>query len=275
MEPYLSFTPLKKANERDRGRDVLYLVGYKKILVLEEDDNKYVVPSREYFEDMEMDLKDAICIGENDGITYFCKRLEEIDSYAEAIEFKEFRNAISEKEYSILSRALTLLFFIEENNRCGRCGGYMVYKKEDHDIAMVCSECNHAVWPKVSPAVIVAVTKEDKILLGHNRFFADGVYSLISGFMEMGESFEDTVKREVFEETGIKVSNIRYACSQMWPFPNSYMIGFTADYLDGEIKVDEDEIMDAKWFAKDEIPEVYAEDASIASVLMQDYINNK
>ena len=99
------------------------------------------------------------------------------------------------------------------------------------------------------------------------------MYSLIAGFVEMGETFEDCVKREVYEETGIKVHNIKYFGSQPWPFPNSMMIGFTADYLEGEIIVDNEEILDAKWFSKDEIPGVYRKSISISSKLIEWFLN--
>lgn len=270
LDRYIGFTPLKRPNGNCSGNDIIYILGYEKIFLLNNDNS---LPNREELESIGMDLRDLVCIGENKGKTYFCKRMPEVDTYNEALNIRDFRNTLNEEEFLILSRALSLLFFMEENKRCGRCGDHMIYKKDENDIAMICSQCNHTVWPKVSPAIIVAVTKGDKILLGHNRNFKEGVYSVIAGFMELGESFEDTVRREVLEETNIKVKNIKYFGSQMWPFPNSYMVGFTAEYLDGDIRVDNEEILDARWFTKDELPSVYRESVSIASNLIEWFKN--
>ena len=122
------------------------------------------------------------------------------------------------------------------------------------DRSLKCPSCGNLLFPQTSNAVITAILKEDKILLAHNRNFPGGLYSLIAGFVEMGESFEEAVHREIYEEVGIRVKNVRYFDNQEWPFPNSTMIGFFADYESGEIKVDGEEIIDADWFTPDNFP---------------------
>jgi ADP-ribose pyrophosphatase YjhB (NUDIX family) len=120
----------------------------------------------------------------------------------------------------------------------------------------VCPKCGHISYPRLSPAVIVAVTKGDRLLLGRNKNFVSGLYSVLAGFVEEGETLEECVKREIREETGIEVKNIKYFGSQSWPFPNSFMLAFTAEHESSEIQVDENEITDARWFSVEEIPNI-------------------
>ena len=125
--------------------------------------------------------------------------------------------------------------------------------------------------PRVSPAIIVAVVKERQLLLAHATRFPAKFYSVLAGFVEPGETLEDCVRREVFEETGVQVRNIRYFGSQPWPYPDSLMIGFTAAWADGEIAIDNDEITEAKWFTADDLPKI-PDRVSIARSLIDGYI---
>lgn len=108
----------------------------------------------------------------------------------------------------------------------------------------------------------------------YNKQFPERKYSVIAGFVEYGETFEECVKREVYEETGIRVKNIRYFGSQPWPFPNSMMVGFTAEYMEGELRPDGEEILFAGWFSKDEVRQKYRESFSIGSKLIEWFLNN-
>jgi NAD+ diphosphatase len=136
---------------------------------------------------------------------------------------------------------------------CGRCGEQTI--EEEGEWCRTCPSCGHSQYPRISPAVIVAILKEGKILLAHNRRFTAPVYSLIAGFAEPGEFLEDTVRREVCEETGLAVKNIRYFASQSWPFPDSLMIGFIADYDSGSLNLN-GELADAAWFTSDAMPNI-------------------
>ena len=146
-----------------------------------------------------------------------------------------------------------------QNSRfCGTCGA----KNNDvrGEAQRVCPECGRTEFPRICPAVIVVITDDkDRILLAHNKRFKAGVYSHISGFNEAGETLESTVIREIDEEVNIKVKDITYVRSQPWPFPNSLMIGFKARFLSGTILPDGDEIEDAAWFNRDNLPELPAE----------------
>jgi NAD+ diphosphatase len=137
---------------------------------------------------------------------------------------------------------------------CGTCG------ERNSDVPTEaqrrCPKCGRIEFPRICPAVITAITDGNRILLAHNKRFKNRVYSLISGFSEAGETLEETVAREIQEEINIKVKDIIYIRSQPWPFPNSLMVGFSARYLSGTIKPDGEEIEDAKWFTKDDLPEL-------------------
>jgi len=135
---------------------------------------------------------------------------------------------------------------------CGRCGERTEYKEGVR--AKECPRCGLISFPRISPAVIVAVERDEKLLLARANRFPTAFYSVLAGFVEPGETLEETVAREVKEEVGLELTNIRYFGSQPWPFPDSLMIGFTAQYAGGEICIDETEIVEAGWFGPDELP---------------------
>ncbi|MBN2322923.1 MAG: NAD(+) diphosphatase [Spirochaetes bacterium] len=145
-------------------------------------------------------------------------------------------------------------YWLRTHRYCGRCGRRTVLSENER--ALVCSRCGLASYPRISPAIIVAITRNRKILLARSRRFRTGLYSVLAGFVEPGENLEGCLQREVLEEVGITVTDIRYFASQPWPFPHSLMIAFTARYSDGEIVPDPSEIVDAGWFDKDMLPEI-------------------
>jgi NAD+ diphosphatase len=137
-------------------------------------------------------------------------------------------------------------------------------------MAKICPECGFINYTRISPAVIIAIIKNGKILMAKHSYGLKNRYALIAGFIEAGETLEEGVKREIMEEVGLKVKNIKYFGSQPWPFPNSLMIGFTAEYDGGEINVDGKEIVDAKWFDVDEVIPMPSK-ISISSELIEWY----
>lgn len=155
------------------------------------------------------------------------------------------------------------------NKHCGACGNLMERSKTER--AMVCPHCKNTVYPRISPVVIVAVSDGDKLLMAHNRDNPNPRRFLISGFVEVGESLEQAVAREVKEEVGINVKNIRYFASQPWPFSDSMIAGFTAE-LDGDptIHMQEDELSEALWVKREDIPP-YETDVSISCCLIENF----
>ena len=152
---------------------------------------------------------------------------------------------------------------------CGRCGARTVF--DEKEFAMRCAECGEVCYPVISPAIIVAVEREGKLLMGHGVNFPPGRYSVLAGFVEPGESLEECVAREVFEESRVQVKNVRYFGSQPWAFPHSLMLGFTAEWAGGEIVPQTSEVSDVRWFAPDEIPDYYR-GVSISAMLIEDFV---
>lgn len=152
---------------------------------------------------------------------------------------------------------------------CGKCATLMIDKVEER--ARMCTKCDCVIYPKISPCVIVLVTRGEEMLLARSPHFPPLWMSTIAGFVEIGESVEQTVIREVKEEVGIVVGNIKYIVSQPWPFPDSLMLGFTAEYVSGEITIDNKEIERAGWFTKNNLPNLPGE-LSIARYLIDRHV---
>ncbi len=168
--------------------------------------------------------------------------------------------------------ALIFAEWFRNFRKCPYCGGELA--PSNHDYGRKCSECGKIYYVQQSPAIIVAVERGGKLLLAHNTAWPDGRYSVIAGFVEPGESLEMTVRREVREEVSIDVDGIKYFGSQVWPFPNSLMLGFTAEYSSGEIMPDGTEIAHAGWFDPDEVRKLKLPDgASIASRLINHFLD--
>jgi len=160
--------------------------------------------------------------------------------------------ALDEEVWKLAGRAVQIVEWDRTHRFCGRCGAGT--ERQEDELARVCPVCGLQQFPRISPAVIVRIERGDEILLARSPHFAPGVYSTIAGFVEPGESLEETVVREVREEVGVEVANVRYFGSQPWPFPHSLMIGFVADYASGELRLQEGEIEDAGWFTADALP---------------------
>jgi NAD+ diphosphatase len=159
---------------------------------------------------------------------------------------------VPDQVFAALNRASQLLEWNRSHRFCGRCGERTVPSRSE--LAKECPACHTLHFPRLNPAIIVSVRRGPEILLGRSPHFAPGVYSVLAGFVEPGESLEETVAREIREEVAIEVANIRYFGSQSWPFPNSLMIAFTAEYAGGEIRVDRTELEDAGWYSIDSLP---------------------
>lgn len=176
---------------------------------------------------------------------------------------------MEEAWFWIAGRAYHLLEWAKKTKFCSVCGGKMEAVAGER--ARQCTDCGFRVYPRISPAVIVAVTDGDRILLARNSKRVTPMYSVIAGFVEPGETLENCVRREVMEEVGIEVKNIRYFGSQPWPFPDSFMVAFTAEYSSGVITVDNDEIIDAGWYGPDGLPQIPGK-ASVARKLIDSFV---
>lgn len=155
--------------------------------------------------------------------------------------------------FEYAARAFQVDLFLKTHKYCGQCGNEM--ELIDWELATHCRPCNHRCYPRISPCVIVAIRKGNQILLAQGAKSTSGLYSVLAGFVESGETLEQAVHREVFEEVGVKIKNLKYFGSQPWPFPHSLMMGYTAEYDEGDITICEDEILAADWFTLDNMPQ--------------------
>ncbi len=165
---------------------------------------------------------------------------------------REVFDLIDSDLFSVAGYALQIVNWDRMHQFCGRCGS--LTRQAEEERAKICDRCAAIFYPRVSPVIIVAVRREGKLLLVRNNHYRRNFYTVIAGFVEPGENLEECLVREVREETGIEVKNIRYFASQSWPFPSSLMVGFEADYAGGELRLDQQEIADAGWFAPDDLP---------------------
>jgi NAD+ diphosphatase len=161
---------------------------------------------------------------------------------------------LDDAHFALAGRALQLIDWDRTHQFCGRCGT----RTEAHpqERVRVCPACKLSAYPRVAPAVMALVKRETQILLGRSPHFPPGMYSALAGFVEPGESLEQCIAREVLEEVGVRISNPRYFASQSWPFPHSLMIAFVCEWVSGEIKPQEAEIEDAKWFEVLQLPKL-------------------
>ena len=161
---------------------------------------------------------------------------------------------LSEAEWVMAGRAVQICDWARNHRFCGRCGQATAPSTTDR--SMVCAACSLPAYPRLAPAIITLVTRGDEALLARGVQFRGPMFSCLAGFVEPGESLEEALAREVLEEVGVEVGNIRYQSSQPWPFPHSLMLGFRADWVGGDITPDPSEIAEAAWYKRDALPNI-------------------
>ena len=266
-----AFIPAISAIFPETDEDFYFLFCKDELLVKSED-NCAVIPCRKDLQNLQ--LNKIQYLGSIDGKNCFCGELNSDTTIPNTMYFKKLRelsHRLCEEMFWIAGRAIQIVNWNNDHKYCGRCG--TLTKVLEGERAKKCSKCGLINYPRISPAIIVAVVKEGKLLLAHNNQSPKELYSVVAGFVEPGETFEDCVLREVREETGIAVKNIKYFGNQPWPFPNSLMIGFTAEYDSGEIQVDGKEIGHADWYSSSEMP-LTPDSISIAKKLIDWFIEN-
>jgi len=214
---------------------------------------------------------DAVYLGSWDGRACYAVNIKNVESRLDKPTVMRSAMAALPEEYvCLICMGKQLLYWREHTNYCGVCGTKLQEKAEVR--ARVCPKCGYLHFPKINPAVITAICKDDKLLLAHNAGFQNNTYSLIAGYVESGETLEQSVTREIHEEVNINVKKVRYWGSQPWPFPGSLMCGFTAEYDSGELIVDGREIVDAEWYSVDALPTL-PRPGSIARKIIDDWIS--
>lgn len=192
------------------------------------------------------------------GDQIIARDLKQGELIPEGFKFVPIRQLIAQwsaTQFEQASRAMQLLEWRRNHRFCSHCGE----KTEIHptEYCMVCQACGYQQYPRINPCIITIITKHDQeVLLAQSAKHQGDMYSLIAGFVEVGETLEQAVAREAFEEVGVQLKNIRYLGSQPWPFPSNLMLAFHAEYAGGEIQLQEEEIRSAQFFAYDQLPEI-------------------
>ena len=246
-----------KTNATESAGAYLLLFYHDEILV-KEHEGVIQIPKMADLNQLNIQTCELQNLGNLHGIPYYSTTLAAkttCDGFR-FIKLKQLSEHMAEQYFAMAFRAYHILNWLKSNQYCGCCSGSMQLLQESQEIAVKCQLCGHIVYPRISPAIIVAVFKEDEILLARSSRFPPGRYSVIAGFVEPGETIEACVCRELSEEVGITVDNIQYFGNQPWPFPDSLMIAFTARYVSGEITIDNHEIVAAGWFTADALPEI-------------------
>ena len=226
---------------------------------------------REHADALLQEAAEIVFLGQDQGTAYFCADVSRHDEVkhqsklgipADLGEFIDLRQAaplLSQTDAALLAYARGILYWHRHHQFCGRCGGENHSQHGGHMRLCANANCEKQTFPRTDPAVIMLVEYRGEngepptCLLGHHGRLPDGMYSTLAGFVEPGESLEEAVVREVFEETGVRVGDAIYQASQPWPFPGSIMVGFRAQALSTEIQLDLEELADARWFSAEEV----------------------
>jgi NAD+ diphosphatase len=250
------FKPGFKSPQEPTG-SALWFILDKSRLLTKITAGSHAIPDTADLESLQRSPSCKLYLGSLEGRPCYAGTLETDGFFDADFKFTHLRTLfgiIPEPFIWIAGRANQLLYWHLTHVYCGKCGG--ATENKDDERAKICPQCRHVSYPRLSPAVIVAILKDNRILLARNSRFRMPFYSVLAGFVEPGESLEECVAREVKEEVGITVKNIRYFGSQPWPFPDSLMVAFVSDYAAGEIAVDHSEITEAAWFSKNNLPQI-------------------
>jgi NAD+ diphosphatase len=242
---------------RCQNGSTLWFILDKGHLLTKNTADRYSIPDTVDLEALHISLSYKLYLGSLDGQACYAGALEPGSSFDANFKLNNLRTLfglIPDTLIWIAGRANQLLYWHLTHRYCGKCGQETEDKVDER--AKICPQCQHVSYPRLSPAVIVAIVRDNRILLARNRGFKMPFYSVLAGFVEPGESLEECVAREIKEEVGLIVKNVRYFGSQPWPFPDSLMIAFVSDYAEGEIVIDGSEIIEAAWFSKNNLPKI-------------------
>ncbi len=235
----------------------LWFIFYKDKLLLAKQCEKFAVPTGEEAPVGLCNSSSVMEVGTMDDgtpIKTFALNAPIINDTAfEWIDLRKSFHLLPCEHYLKAGKCRELIYWDSNTQYCGTCGTPL---RMHTPISKRCPQCGREIWPALSPAIIVLVHKGNEALLVHARNFKGDYYGLVAGFVETGETLEEAVHREVAEETGITITNLRYFGSQPWPYPNGLMVGFEADYVAGNIHLQKEELSHGAWFSKEKLPAV-------------------
>ena len=222
---------------------------------------------------------ELIGIGKKDGMNIYSVDISdhhflfEEQGYLSLVEYeiRHLFSMLSPYDLSLLGRANQLMHWIKSNKHCGYCGSIKTFSESEE--ALFCKCNNTMIYPTISPCVLALIYKENKILLARNALFPVGLFSALAGFIEVSETAEECVQREVFEEVSLKVKNVKYFGSQSWPFPSQLMLAYVCEYESGDINVDGKEIVEADWYDMDNLPNT-PPNSTLSGTLINSYVSD-
>ena len=265
----LAFVPTHISPD-DPGENPLCFAFRKRELLVTE---AGVLPSVEEIDKGGIEAVRRQYLGSLNGVHCYSLELETDVNAPGGMAFRDLRmlyGTLDSDQHAVAGRAAQIVDWDKSHQFCGQCAGPTELSEGDRSRS--CPRCRVPMYPRLSPAMIVAVERGNEILLGRSPHFPPGILSCLAGFVEPGESAEEAVVREVFEETRIVVENVKYFGSQAWPYPNSLMLGFTAQYKSGEIDVGSDELEAAEWCPADDMPNTFPGNISISQWLVTDFL---
>ena len=216
--------------------------------------------------------QNLIEIGEYEGGQCYVVDIEHIINPQSLVNFRSLMSSFSDAKNQVINRALQLTTWRKQHQYCGQCGE----PTQDHndEDALHCEPCRLFYYPRISPCMMCLIVNGDYCLLAQHDKHRGGYYSTLAGFVEAGETVEQTVHREVQEEVGLNVGELQYFSSQAWPFPHQLMIGYFAQYQSGDINIDDDEIVDAQWFHYSKLPEIPSAD-SLSGMMIGEFVRQR
>ena len=266
---------MEKHEHNHVGNDAWLIFHKEKLLLAEEAEGVYKLPAWDRIAPLAPDLSGKKDLKLSGPDTYWLVSIPEAPELPAPLRLVSLRRLFAgghKQLFKIAGRAVQILAWDRTHRFCGQCG--VPTEEKTGEFAKVCPQCGFTAYPRISPSIIVAVIRGKELFLARSTHFQQyNFHTLISGFVEPGESLEECLRREVMEEAGITVKNIRYFGSQPWPFPNSLMLAFTAEHDQGEITLDNEELYEADWYAVDRLPPLPNSD-SIARELIDWFIAN-
>lgn len=266
---------MNKKNTHESYKNSYCFLFNKHAIIFKEHETNTELLLIEEVEKLGINTSEMIYIGTEDDNDYYAANASDKDRLQGYLseDLREMYGKFPENIFLLALRALHFVNWLKKSKYCSCCGKKV--QIEPKKTYIECQNCGHSMHPFVNPCIIVAILKDDKILLARSPHFPPDLYSLISGFVEAGEFIEDCVKREVKEEVGVEIKNIRFIGSHPWPFSNSLMFGFIAEHASGEITIDNNEIEAADWFPLDDLPKIPDSKLSYARRIIESLIKQR
>jgi len=242
-------------------------------VLIQQESSAATIPREVDFSEFGLEVLRQHYLGRLDGCDCYAVEVAEEVTAPRGMMFEGLRQIygrVDEYLFALAGRALQIIDWDRTHQFCGRCGSET--RTHATERAKECPKCGLLHFPRLAPAIIVLVRRDQEMLLARGRRFTTAMYSTLAGFVEPGETLEEAVMREVKEESGITVKDIRYFGSQPWPYPHSLMIGFTANYASGQITVNDSENIDVGWFTAENLPSQLPSEMSIARKLVDSFL---